>query len=170
MRKLAAVLLTTAMLIIAMPAWPADNNTGGEVVWEQKTRGEIIAKISRITDPDTGLVEYTVWSKKEIVYQEYPVISAGYNGATVKIIVREIRPSQPKSDMAHGYGMRDPATLFRAGRVEWGVKLARDDGSTLIIEVRPVSGNYIIMLTEIGAQRAQPSGPPTKLGFVEEAE
>ena len=162
MKKTVVVAFIAAILLCTGVAG-GDDKVGGEIVWKKDVRGKTIASVTKRLDA-AGMVEYEVWSDSLVIYQEYPLFTTGYSGAPARFIVREIRPHQPKKDAAARYGIRDPSTLYRAAHVEWAVRLDRDDGSTLFIEVRSVSQNYLIILTEILPVPNKPAQKPVQLG------
>lgn len=164
MRKFAVAAFVVAILLFAGVAGGDDKV--GTIVWQKEVQGEVVAKITKRLG-NTGLVEFEIWTVSRAIYQEYPLVSTGYSGAPIRFVIREVRPHQQKSDAARGLGMRDPSTLYRAAHIEWGARMDRDDGSTLFIEVRSVSQNYLIVLTEIYPVPDKPAEKPTKLGSEE---
>lgn len=151
------LVLLFVVVMLAVPVVP--DQPSGKVVWKAQAAQQDVASISETRMAD-GSVKYHIWYDKTRLYQEYPLNGVGYNGSTILVKVREIRPFQDVADAAVSPGMRDPSSIYRSPRVVWGSVLEQD-GAFTFIEVRECGENYLIVVTTIIPQRGG-SEPKTK--------
>lgn len=159
MKRVAVLAL---MMLFLLPVAVAEDTTGktGQIVWRAQYQGNDIITITQSTAANGDDV-FEVWVDATKMYQEFPLNSRGYNGSFFISRVREIRPEQTADDACKGLGLRDPASIYRAPKVVYGVSLKRGE-TWIFLEVRELGENYLIVVTTIIPQPPNEGQPDSK--------